>query len=121
MDADLLDGKHATEMVPSGLITLWSGSIVSVLAGLCDGANGTPHLCDRFVVGAATHTHAITVDGAGTGLTIGTTTATVNGDGDPPNALTSATPIDPQYTHTASAANADSRPPYFALAYIMKL
>lgn len=135
LDADLLDGKHASELVPSGLITMWSGSIGSIPAGwaLCNGASGTPDLRDRFVVGAgstyavgdtggaASHNHAITVDSAATGLTIGTTTANVNGDGDPPAALLTATPIDPQHTHTASAANADSRPPYFALAYIMKL
>jgi hypothetical protein len=41
-------------LVPSGLITMWYGSIASVPAGwkLCDGANGTPDLRDRFVVGA---------------------------------------------------------------------
>jgi microcystin-dependent protein len=40
--------------IPSGLISIWYGSIGSVPAGwyLCDGANGTPDLRDRFVIGA---------------------------------------------------------------------
>lgn len=40
--------------MPSGGIILWSGSIGSIPGGwyLCDGANGTPNLKDRFVVGA---------------------------------------------------------------------
>jgi len=135
LDADKLDGQHASELVPAGVIVMWSGSIASVPAGwaLCNGANGTPDLRDRFVVaagggydvgvtgGAATHDHAITVASAATGITINTNTATVNGDGDPPNALISATPVDPQHTHAASAAVASSLPPYLALAFIMKL
>lgn len=135
LDADMLDGNHASELVPPGVIWLWSGSIASIPAGwaLCNGASGTPDLRGRFIVGAgdayavgdtggaANHDHAITVDAGTTGLTINTTTANVNGDGDPPAALLSATPDDPQHTHTASADNADSRPPYYALAFIMKL
>ena len=44
----------------SGMIILWSGSIVSIPAGwvLCDGTNSTPDLRDRFVVGAGT-TYAV--------------------------------------------------------------
>jgi hypothetical protein len=38
----------------SGMIILWSGSVVSIPAGwlLCNGASSTPDLRDRFVVGA---------------------------------------------------------------------
>ena len=41
-------------LVPSGVILMWSGSIASIPSGwfLCNGANGTPDLRDRFVVGA---------------------------------------------------------------------
>ncbi|QDP60427.1 MAG: hypothetical protein GOVbin1096_55 [Prokaryotic dsDNA virus sp.] len=53
------DGSGLTNLpagvgVPSGVITMWSGSIASIPSGwvLCDGANGTPNLQDRFVVGA---------------------------------------------------------------------
>ena len=40
--------------VPSGAIILWSGAVGSIPAGwyLCNGANGTPNLQDRFIVGA---------------------------------------------------------------------
>jgi hypothetical protein len=39
---------------PSGGIIMWSGSIAAIPAGwvICDGANSTPDLRDRFVVGA---------------------------------------------------------------------
>lgn len=41
-------------VIPAGLISLWSGSVVSIPSGwvLCDGTSGTPDLRDRFVVGA---------------------------------------------------------------------
>jgi len=40
--------------LPAGVIVMWSGSIASIPAGwlLCNGANGTPNLQDRFIVGA---------------------------------------------------------------------
>jgi hypothetical protein len=118
----------------TGMIMLWSGSIVSIPSGwvICDGTNSTPDLRDKFVVGAGstyavaatggatTHTHTVTVDSATTGASISTTTATVNGDGDPPTCLTSATLNDSGHTHTASTGSGSSLPPYYALAYIMK-
>ncbi len=61
-DADLLyssvGNKHAADMagmgVPTGLIIMWYGSIVSIPSGwhLCDGTGGTIDLRDKFVVGA---------------------------------------------------------------------
>ncbi|MGK7897335.1 MAG: hypothetical protein AB4372_27875 [Xenococcus sp. (in: cyanobacteria)] len=44
-------------LVPSGTITLWSGSPDEIPSGwfLCDGKNGTPNLCDRFVCGAGSN------------------------------------------------------------------
>lgn len=135
LDADLLDGQHRSQIAPSGMIVMWSGSIGSIPTGwaLCNGDNGTPDLRNRFIVGAGDqypvggtggsweHSHAITVDPSATGVTIGSTTANVNGDGDPPAALTSAVVNDPQHTHSASSSIAGHIPPYFALAFIMKL
>ena len=42
--------------IPTGGIIMWSGSISSIPSGwyLCNGANGTPNLIDRFVVQVAT-------------------------------------------------------------------
>lgn len=50
--------------IPAGLISLWSGSIVSIPSGwyLCDGSNGTPDLRNRFVVGAGS-TYAVGATG----------------------------------------------------------
>ena len=41
-------------IIPTGLISMWSGSILNIPSGwlLCDGTSGTPDLRDRFVVGA---------------------------------------------------------------------
>lgn len=135
LDADLLDGQTASRLAPAGIIVMWSGSVANVPAGwaLCNGANGTPDLRNRFIIGAGDdyapgdtggateHQHSIEVQPAATGLAINTTTATVNADGDPPNALTSATLTDPTHVHTATSGLASSLPPYFALAFIMKL
>lgn len=50
--------------IPTGVITMWSGSIASVPSGwyLCDGSNSTPDLRDRFVVGAGS-TYAVAATG----------------------------------------------------------
>ena len=41
--------------LPKGFIGMWSGSIATIPAGwaLCNGANGTPDLSNRFVIGAS--------------------------------------------------------------------
>jgi hypothetical protein len=41
-------------IVPPGVIVMWSGSFASIPAGwkLCDGSSGTPDLRNRFIVGA---------------------------------------------------------------------
>ena len=47
-------GSSGTTGIPSGLISLWSGSISNIPSGwyLCNGNNGTPDLRNKFVVGA---------------------------------------------------------------------
>lgn len=79
-----LDARNLTNTLPAGLIMMWSGNIASIPANfrLCDGANGTPDLRDKFIVGAGlsyvpganggatTHTHTVTVQN--TTLTIST-------------------------------------------------
>jgi hypothetical protein len=132
--------------IPSGLISLWYGSIATIPAGwlLCNGTSGTPDLRDRFIVGAGStyavaatggsanaivvsHTH--TMQSATTGITTNASTITATGGapGGAAGVLTtyaSATLTDPGHTHTidstgSSATNANL-PPYYALAYIMK-
>jgi hypothetical protein len=50
--------------VPSGVIVMWSGSIASIPSGwyLCNGANSTPDLRDRFIVGAGS-TYSVAATG----------------------------------------------------------
>ena len=52
------------DVLPRGVIMLWSGSSASIPAGwqICDGTNSTPNLRDRFVVGAGT-TYAVNATG----------------------------------------------------------
>jgi len=57
--------------IPTGVISLWYGSIGSVPTGwyLCDGTNGTPDLRDRFIVGAGS-TYAVAATGGATTATL---------------------------------------------------
>ena len=169
VDADLLDGQHAAQLAPAGIIVMWSGSIASVPGGwhLCDGSSGTPDLRDRFVIGAGTtyavgnaggaaeHNHTITVEGHALTLAelpahdhamfanvsndtdiSGATSAavkTTSGPGESEYSIRTGGATDATlgltaqagggdpHAHTASSGNASSLPPYFALAYIMKL
>ena len=70
--------------IPSGIITMWSGSIASVPSGwfLCDGNNGTPDLRGRFVVGAGS-TYAVGATGGSANATLisHTHTGTTNSAG----------------------------------------
>lgn len=133
--------------IPSGIIVMWSGSIATIPSGwaLCNGSNGTPDLRDRFVVGAGnsyavaatggskdaivvSHTHTITDPGhthANTYLSTvsGTTGLQGNPGGTPVNygyAIPTATTGITVNSTGSSGTNANL-PPYYALAYIMKL
>lgn len=120
--------------VPSGVIVMWSGTITDIPAGwvLCNGANGTPNLRNRFVIGAGTryavgatggeenhtltanelpqHSHSIitalyeVTDGKYEGL------LSVRTDVRFPN---ETGPLGSAYPH-------NNLPPYYALCYIMK-
>jgi len=129
--ADVVAGISA---VPTGLIAMWSGAAAPTGWALCDGTAGTPDLRDRFVLGsgtltigdtggAATHSHTVTVDSAVTGISLATTVnpnidAGGSVDSDP---IDSVSVTDPGHVHTAASGNASSLPPYYVLAYIMKV
>jgi hypothetical protein len=142
--------------IPTGMINLWYGAIGSVPSGwyLCDGANGTPDLRDRFVVGAGS-TYSVAATGGATDAIVVSHTHT---------ATSTSTVTDPGHSHTADQPSAGSTaanggiyygqggnratgtsvtsitvatattnasagvsgtnanlPPYYALAYIMKI
>lgn len=62
--------EFVRNIIPTGIISLWYGSIASVPSGwyLCDGGNGTPDLRDRFIVGAGS-TYAVAATGGSASVT----------------------------------------------------
>lgn len=135
--------------IPAGVIMMWSGSIEAIPAGfaLCDGTNGTPDLRNRFIVGAGDtytlgatggsadatlvshthsvsdpgHSHSIPTNGTGVrwnagGITGGSFTATKTGSGNTGSATTGISVS----TEGESGTN-KNLPPYYSLAYIMRI
>jgi hypothetical protein len=133
----------------TGMIMLWSGSAASIPSGwvICDGANSTPNLRDRFVVGAGTtyavgatggsadavvvsHTHTATDSGHTHTSTI---KSTKKSGGDTPDILSTGENLSGDKTLTSNSGTANitvsttgssatnaNLPPYYALCYIMK-
>ena len=57
--------------IPSGLISMWSGTIASIPSGwvLCNGSNSTPDLRNKFIIGAHSDTAGVaytTITGSNT-------------------------------------------------------
>ena len=84
---------NPANIIPSGVITMWSGSIASIPAGwyLCNGSNSTPDLRNKFVIGAYS-------DDSGVAKTTVTGSATQTGG--------SADSIVVSHTHTYSGTTA---------------
>lgn len=84
-------------LVPTGVITLWSGAISAVPVGwaFCNGTSGTPDLRDRFVVGAGS-SYAVGATGGANTVTLDATmipshTHTITATGSSGNASTDHT------------------------------
>ncbi len=127
------DGSNLTGVsgIPSGFIGLWSGATNAIPSGwvLCDGNNNTPNLTDRFVVGAGS---SYSVDDTGGAASV---TLTID---QMPSHNHSYTFLNQNVSHgggssaygrtTTSGSTGskgggqshENRPPYYALAYIMK-
>jgi hypothetical protein len=82
-----------SSLLPTGVITMWSGAIATVPAGwyLCDGTNGTPDLRNKFIIAA-------NADDAGVAKTSITGTPTQTGG--------SKDAIVVSHTHTTDSAGA---------------
>lgn len=79
-----LDSTVSGALVPIGGIIMWSGSIATIPSSwrLCNGANGTPNLQDRFIVGAGSgYAVAATGGSADATLVSHSHTPTVNDPG----------------------------------------
>jgi hypothetical protein len=140
------------DAIPTGVITMSSDSIASVPSGwyLFDGANSTPDLRDRFIVGAGS-TYAVSATGGSANAFLvshtHTATSTVTDPGHTHNlpgstssgginqtqigaANTSVNATSASATTGITVATSNSTegvsatnanlPPYYALAYIMK-
>jgi hypothetical protein len=72
-------GTSTGTTIPTGMISLWYGSIGSVPTGwyLCDGTNGTPDLRDRFIVGAGS-TYSVAATGGSADAIVVTHTHTAS-------------------------------------------
>ncbi|MCP4705973.1 MAG: tail fiber protein [candidate division Zixibacteria bacterium] len=116
---------------PSGGIIMWSGTLATIPSGwaLCNGSNGTPNLTDRFIYGVGT--------GENPGAFGGTTTHTHYVDPAPASiqqssmtqSVASGGVVDVSHeyhTHTVdipgfTSGGGNNLPPFYKLAYIMKL
>jgi hypothetical protein len=124
--------------VPAGLIAMWHGSISSIPAGwsLCDGSNGTPDLRDRFIVGASQDNegnastsvfppYLLVSGGVAVTRTLPEVRQWVVPDGiDAPGAVPLWDGSDDLFgdpVDTTAHFAESYLPPFYALAYIMKL
>lgn len=129
-------------IVPKGVINMWSGTIASIPRGwaLCDGTNGTPNLKGRFIVGYDSGDIDYNFIGGSGGekqvtLTIDQMPAHNHGvdlfrndtsGGAQPNTLylgtdNGATGVTVNTANQGSGLAHENRPPYYVLAYIIKL
>ncbi|MEN9576545.1 MAG: hypothetical protein RL514_4400 [Verrucomicrobiota bacterium] len=127
--------------IPIGGIIMWSGAITAIPTGwkLCDGANATPDLRDRFIMGAGA-SYAVTATGGQTNVTltagnlpsfsVSRSTPTVGWFASTSNkdrqALGAPGTVDNNgnetitSSYTGSNTPIDIRPRFFALAFIMR-
>jgi len=88
-------GTSTGTTIPTGMISLWYGSIGSVPTGwyLCDGTNGTPDLRDRFIVGAGS-TYSVAATGGSADAIVVSHTHTAT-----------SVVTDPGHSHTVNSYN----------------
>ncbi len=127
--------------VPKGVIVMWSGAIAAIPAGwvLCDGNSSTPDLRDKFIVGAKqddggvaktnltgslsqaggslSHNHDFTTNGHIHAQGPGGSTDDESGVRDYADGAGDTA----ENYDSGTTDNKDVVPPFYALAFIMKL
>ena len=120
----------------TGMIIMWSGAISNIPSGwvLCDGNNNTPNLRDKFIVGAGNN-YAVAATGGEDSVTL--TTAQIPSH---THSIQIRTGVDDNNfsfnngfssdrndsggtfnsNSTGGGQSHENRPPYYALAFIMK-
>lgn len=115
-------GSVPEESLPIGAIVMWSGAIASIPSGwaLCDGTNGTPDLRNRFIRGVP---NSSTNPGATGGSTThdhsGQTGIASSNSNDHGREDSAYSKPNPEHTHSISSTN--HLPPYYEVAFIMKI
>jgi len=125
-------------IMPSGAIIMWKGSIQTIPDGwaLCDGENGTPNLLNKFIV-AAGQQYSVDQTGGLESVTLGISQipshrhkiskvsrddgSTDGGDIMRQGDDLIGTTYDSFTDYQGGGQAHENRPPYYALAYIMKL
>lgn len=124
-------GGYQYYMVPRGGIIMWSGAINDIPTGwaLCDGTNATPDLRNRFIMacqpgenpgstgGASSHHHTVDIGAFSSGISSHYWRGATLGASDIPD-WNHYHSVNPPPTDTDSI---DNIPPYYKLAFIMKL
>ena len=118
--------------IPSGLISMWSGTIATIPSGwvLCDGTNSTPNLKNRFIVGADADDGGVaksTVTGSALQTSDGVMPAhthqllsRLNDSGNYPKAGGAQNNAGTTYTTESTGTGTKVISVFYALAYIMK-
>lgn len=134
--AQIPTGGGASSSIPSGGIIIWSGAADAVPDGwaLCDGTNGTPNLLGRFVLGSNA-VHGVGEIGGEEKVTLtvdqmpshnhdySRSSSTVEVTKTPGTNTTVRSLLRDSFK-TESTGNSNphnNMPPYYTLAYIMKL
>lgn len=125
---------NAGNGVPKNGIIMWSGAVNQIPPGwaLCDGTNGTPDLRDQFVIGAG-NTYAVGAIGGTATInlshqhTFSGTTGGPTSTKHVSNADSNSVVPDSVHAHAFSGTTSSGLgvtsilPPYYALAFIIKL
>jgi hypothetical protein len=144
---DKLDSSIVGALVPIGGIIMWSGSVATIPSSwrLCNGLNGTPNLQDRFLVGAGSG-YAVGATGGSADATLVSHSHSINDPGhshtysrlvidtsqrtdldnnmlyfNEGSSTTSLSGTGIAINSSGSSATNANLPPYYALAFIMRI